>query len=162
MKHYDLQLALNYIATHFFSFYYHYTGDAFMKFKNTFDANVLRLVAFWLRNFCLRCLASLWEQHPFFLRVVLLCGCEAALCLWQMSGSSIPLYCHQAANPIFNLIVLQAFPFSFSRKEIPIEIPEATFSVSVSAFLYFSSLNSQRGVGAGLPCSWKLIGLMPF
>lgn len=60
----------------------------------------------------------------------------AVLCLWRMSGFSTPLYCHPAANPISSVLVLQALPLSFSRKGIPIEIPEATFSVLHQLFLF--------------------------
>lgn len=49
-----------------------------------------------------------------------------------------------AANLISNVLVLQAFPLSLSGKGIPIEIPEATFSVLHQLFLFQTS---KRGWG---------------
>jgi hypothetical protein len=48
---------------------------------------------------------TLMWQHRFFLGVMLICGGEAALCLWQMSSFSVPFYCHPAAISTFSLVV---------------------------------------------------------
>lgn len=74
-------------------------------------------------------------------------GLRLLLCFWQTSGFSTPLCCHPAANPISSLLVLQASLFSPSRKGIPIEIPEASFSVLHQLFSPFLFLICKEELG---------------
>lgn len=102
---------------------------------------------------CPGLLAPLCGQHPFVLEVVLSCEGEAVLLSLANGRLLYPLSpAPPAANPISSSPDFKGILFSLSRKEIPMEMLEATVLALHQLFSLSSFLDIQRGVDAELPC----------